>query len=58
MDFQLLEKDMYGDVENDEELVAELLALEAEERAAGHISSVCTDKTRECSTRQRTLGFT
>uniref|UniRef100_A0A0R3RRE9 C2 domain-containing protein n=1 Tax=Elaeophora elaphi TaxID=1147741 RepID=A0A0R3RRE9_9BILA len=56
MDFQLLEKDMYGDVENDEELMAELLALEAEERAAGQISSVCIDKTRQCNTRQHTLG--
>lgn len=49
---------MYGDVENDEELMAELLALEAEERAAGHIPSACTDRTRECSTSQYFLGFT
>ncbi|KAK6106266.1 hypothetical protein QQG55_23535 [Brugia pahangi] len=38
MDFQIMEKDMYGDVENDEELMAELLALEAEEQAAGRTS--------------------
>ncbi|KAL3998521.1 hypothetical protein ACH3XW_15385 [Acanthocheilonema viteae] len=55
MDFQLLEKDMYGDVENDEELMAELLALEAEERAAGHMSSACTNKGHECNTRQHAL---
>ncbi|CAG9534501.1 unnamed protein product [Cercopithifilaria johnstoni] len=55
MDFQLLEKDMYGDVENDEDLMAELLALEAEERAAGHMSSACTERTIECSTRQPAL---
>ncbi|EJD74655.1 hypothetical protein, variant [Loa loa] len=56
MDFQLMEKDMYGDVENDEELMTELLALEAEERAAGHMPSVCTDGTRECTTNQHTIG--
>uniref|UniRef100_A0A915Q3H4 DM14 domain-containing protein n=1 Tax=Setaria digitata TaxID=48799 RepID=A0A915Q3H4_9BILA len=50
------EKAMYGDVENDEELMAELLALEAEERAAGHIPDTCTDRKRNCSTRQYTLG--
>ncbi|KAM3720361.1 Coiled-coil and C2 domain-containing protein 1-like [Dirofilaria immitis] len=55
MDFQMMEKAMYGDVENDEELMAELLALEAEERAAGHISADCTNRTRESSTFQHTL---
>ncbi|VIO96344.1 Uncharacterized protein BM_BM6408 [Brugia malayi] len=51
MDFQIMEKDMYGDVENDEELMAELLALEAEEQAAGHMSSARTSGTREHSAR-------
>lgn len=58
MDFHLLEKDMYGDVENDEELMAELLALETEERAAGRMPTVFTDGTRKCGVRQHTLGFT
>ncbi|VDO28433.1 unnamed protein product [Onchocerca flexuosa] len=55
MDFQLMEKAMYGDVENDDELMAELLALEAEERAAGHMPVSCTSKTLESSTVQHTL---
>ncbi|VDK72576.1 unnamed protein product [Onchocerca ochengi] len=55
MDFQLMEKAMYGDVENDEELMAELLALEAEERAAGHMPANCASKTLESSTVQHTL---
>lgn len=42
MNMDSVERAMYGDVENDEELMAELLALEAEERAAGRIPSVET----------------
>ncbi|VDM97619.1 unnamed protein product [Thelazia callipaeda] len=42
MDFQAIDKAMYGDVENDDELMAELLALEAEERAAGRMPNIST----------------
>lgn len=57
MDFLLIEKDMYGDVENDDELMAELLALEAEERAVGHIPPEPVNLKHECSARENTKGF-
>uniref|UniRef100_A0AAF5RWP9 C2 domain-containing protein n=1 Tax=Wuchereria bancrofti TaxID=6293 RepID=A0AAF5RWP9_WUCBA len=58
MDFQIMEKNMYGDVENDEELMAELLALEAEERAAGHMPSARTNGHHESAAQasQRVSG--
>lgn len=52
MDFGSLENAMYGDVENDEELMAELLALEAEELKAGRITDSQSTSSRASARRQ------
>lgn len=48
---------MYGDVENDEELMAELLALEAEERAAGRILPTASSLSQAHAVSPLSLSF-
>uniref|UniRef100_A0A9J2PQA3 C2 domain-containing protein n=1 Tax=Ascaris lumbricoides TaxID=6252 RepID=A0A9J2PQA3_ASCLU len=55
MDFSSIEAATYGDVENDEELMAELLALEADEKAkaTGTRASAPAPPTKQIANQQR-----
>lgn len=49
MDFSSVEIALYGDVEKDEDLLAELMKLEAEEKSQNACSNLSSDKNRSIS---------